>query len=113
MPFVTIIASVPIEINEIIIDEHHFSAEIKFPQSANTDFTKIMIQKKNNIGRQVGPAQTVSQFNRVNNLMISANANLELSEDISFLTIKIYYSGKLLEERYFIKDRENRTWFER
>lgn len=113
MPFVTMVASIPIEISEIVICEHRLSINIRFPQSANVNFTKVMIQKKNNMGRQVGLAQTISQFNRMNDSMISADEGLELSENINFLTVKLYYSHKLLEERYFIKDRDTLSWIER
>jgi hypothetical protein len=62
---------------------------------------KKPVRRKNNVGRQMGSAETITDFSRMNNSMISIDTDIELSDGSTFGAPRVRVVQYLLAESHY------------
>jgi hypothetical protein len=100
-PFVVIIAPIPIETATVNINNQNLLMNLNCSPGIDPNHLKVMLQGRNARGRQVGPAQSLTGFRRLDNRQISLNSNVSLDNTITYLTLRLYNYDDLIEQQYF------------
>jgi hypothetical protein len=80
------------------------SVQLGLSPSINQKNLRLMLQKRNNKGRQVGRGKIMRGLGPQTTNQFSLNSHLDLDDTISYLTLRLYYYDDLVEERNFKKD---------
>jgi hypothetical protein len=109
-PFMVIVAPIPIEIVTAEINSQDVLMTLDCSPLIDPRRLKVMLHGRNVKGRQVGAAQSITSFRRLDNRQISLDTNILLNNTITYLTLRLYYYNDLIQERYFKKDEITNRW---
>lgn len=109
-PFIVIVAPIPIDIVTAEINNHNVLMTLDCSPLIDPSRLKVMLHGRNVKGRQVGAAQSIASFRRLDNIQISLDTNILLNNTITYLTLRLYYYNDLIQERYFKRDEIINRW---